>query len=1317
MRSLVSSTTAAMLLGLGTAALQGCIRDPDCGICDPDNLYLEIISGNNYANSQVFLLSPDCEGESCPGDLKEGKYFVQLVTPCEETENAINSPRGPEEHCRLSPMLQRDGLEFIFNNLLDPLSLEYTRRDPTNPQLLEAYDWKTRVVEVRGPESRYNGAYERNGYAALDLSDRIVNLTCKENVDSGQPWHEVVENDPFVCDDVRDVDGEVVPLRMDTDGVLKTYSGLTSPYGADCTTPLEGPDTCCTTCDWILTTAVARYGVDSGGARRDSSNAITCDPAADDLFVACRDFVPSVDRPEDYISYQYDWNLDGTVGADEVFPVPLHDKLREFHPDDRPAGHEQRNLACADDGACPDGAQCVGVDSATGNACQTGATCEDKRCTQEWFAACEADANQTGAQGYCVDKRYQARAAGACYTADAGFARIDAESQQNFPAGSRLQNCDAGTFDGTLSSAECCQASLGGDPTACDPIADQNVTPVERFDKDRGFPSTNQCFCGPLGGQDSECEALIEQFCTPPYGSFESDESNEGEYVTRYVARNGGVIYDPAAKGFKFFPSDLGNYRRNIVERCAEGASLIDERSELDGWRAGDVSRAVEAFEDYDRSMCSGSEYEVVFASEGQVLRDKVGNTLDGRSTYRFKTSEFHVVPGTGFPTDNITIGACDEYGLTFSNKFDMSPENLRKIELVELVPDDDDPKCGSPGDLRDPDCWDEGAIAAGGLACTPDDREAVEAGTAVPCLIVDIKDQWRAQLRVTIDVTTFGKVLRSTTDGGTGRYRFRVPGIGNYASLEDLYGDGALSEAEKLAIYRGAFHDACGMPLVTAGGTTEIDYAFDFTIDPPGCADDLDKDAVQVSCDNDNTHANPEQTDTDLDGFGDTQDLCPTLATSSNTDDADRDGIGTPCDTCAKPSAMYNTGANDLGIMADLQVRNIPYQDDFDGDGIGDVCDNCVQFANCDGYGVGEAKGPWDVGDSISKDNLGVCQTDNDLNLIGDACAGQQLATAAGPVGFTASDDLDQDGIPNADDVCPRQPVAGTVCTDDNQCEGDETCFILSGNTEGVCNHADTDADGVGNICDTCPYAPNPMQITASGQAEDDQDGDFVGFACETAPACYRAIDPRPIGFHEVAVDGQCCVRTYAGDGTYVQDPVTGAWGCEGLCDPDNLPITADCANEPEPGGERPIPDGVLCRKLPLTVANRIGVIPLPPGCEDALADAGLTIEENNVRLTLQSPGIDNDPNALLDRMCFYPQWDQDFDGVGDKCDLCDFDFDPSNTPYVNDAGVVFPGSGRVCNGEYGIATRPECQVDDGGGGGGTDGTDGGGTDGGTGG
>jgi hypothetical protein len=43
-----------------STALSGCVSDPDCGVCDPENLILETVAGVNYAGKVVKLLGPEC---------------------------------------------------------------------------------------------------------------------------------------------------------------------------------------------------------------------------------------------------------------------------------------------------------------------------------------------------------------------------------------------------------------------------------------------------------------------------------------------------------------------------------------------------------------------------------------------------------------------------------------------------------------------------------------------------------------------------------------------------------------------------------------------------------------------------------------------------------------------------------------------------------------------------------------------------------------------------------------------------------------------------------------------------------------------------------------------------------------------------------------------------------------------------------------------------------------------------------------------------------------------------------------------------------
>jgi hypothetical protein len=505
------------------------------------------------------------------------------------------------------------------------------------------------------------------------------------------------------------------------------------------------------------------------------------------------------------------------------------------------------------------------------------------------------------------------------------------------------------------------------------------------------------------------------------------------------------------------------------------------------------------------------------------------------------------------------------------------------------------------------------------------------------------------------------------------------VPKSGEVGALPD---DGGGSDS--------ATSDTDNRPAETdfdseSGGTGEA---------PPVACDpeDQDGDGVPFAEDNADQHFNPTQADQDGDGIADVVDLCPLLGGDpNNSADSDRDGVGNDCDSCRQAASQYNDGAGAAGVPVYMQVRNIPDQHDTDHDGIGDACDNCVWGPNCDGY---DLDNPYRLGDPIPYDQDDRCQQDTDADFIGDDCAtAGTRPDAGGPIGFGEADDFDQDGITNVLDKCPRQPIAEAemiACSGGGDCPEGRSC------DDGWCNHLDVDGDAVGDACDTCPFSPNPNQELEGGAQEDDEDGDFVGVSCETAPACATRGDPRQLGFFEVQADGNCCTVQL------VVSQATGDLLDARTCDSGQPPSAATCqavrvVHPDDPSATLPLRtaedcpeeqvDGEwVCRQLPPTVASAPGILAPPPGCDDALAAAGTTAIDNGLApLTEADFAGEADPlDALWQQMCFLPQSDQDFDGLGDVCDFCPFAYDPDNTNYIDDSGRLWPNDGAYCNGDF---------------------------------
>ncbi len=292
----------------------------------------------------------------------------------------------------------------------------------------------------------------------------------------------------------------------------------------------------------------------------------------------------------------------------------------------------------------------------------------------------------------------------------------------------------------------------------------------------------------------------------------------------------------------------------------------------------------------------------------------------------------------------------------------------------------------------------------------------------------------------------------------------------------------------------------------------------------------DIDFDGIEDSSDNCAQLFNPDQKDTDNDGYGDVCDQ-----DDDNDGVRDTDGGGSsPCpttDTCL-PDFVCSLGGNDCTVPADCVgddqedfcieifgecsqskafcqttadcpplvdtcqrecdssgeacttdadceitgcddncplIPN-PAQSDMEADGVGDVCDNCPADSNS------------------GQDNL-------DGDLLGDACdpdidGDGQLQDV---YGVKCSVIPQPNGAPGPGSLLFLCTDGSTACTSNldcipggaGLCQCDDNCSEAHDPTQ-----YDHDADTVGSVCDNCLSTPNNGQI--------DDDFDSLGNACD---------------------------------------------------------------------------------------------------------------------------------------------------------------------------------------------------------------------------
>jgi len=310
-----------------------------------------------------------------------------------------------------------------------------------------------------------------------------------------------------------------------------------------------------------------------------------------------------------------------------------------------------------------------------------------------------------------------------------------------------------------------------------------------------------------------------------------------------------------------------------------------------------------------------------------------------------------------------------------------------------------------------------------------------------------------------------------------------------------------------------GTFQDAdqdgvCDQNDICPGGNDNLDADGDGI---PDFCDDCNATLTGGACDDDDPCTANDILDadcncagvfldTDADGVCDADDVCPE---GDDNLDADEDGIPDACDQCDEnlvgtscndedectAQDVYDSHCDCIGVFMDTDLDGVCDADDIcpdgddnldiDQDGVPDACDECnnnLIGTNCDDEDACTIEDVFDtncncLGIYADADQDGVCDAedvcpDGDDNL-----------------------DMDEDGIPDACDECDDS-IIGSSCDDEDHCTGedvyDEDCncigIFLDADDDGVCDeedicpqgddNLDMDEDGIPDACDECTDA-----------------------------------------------------------------------------------------------------------------------------------------------------------------------------------------------------------------------------------------------------